>query len=172
MSQWVIGRLWLPTGCIQVCVSIYLIDFLNADCANHMPREANVRTTTQHSLRGRASSPASGAGFQNIICHKPSISDQSSFFKGVTLSHTFDMVCLILPGSIPSASGCEISFVGDGYHLSKWTVSLSGFLAGCLGFSSGIPNATAPTILESTGRFKVSLSFLSSKAPIQHDPTP
>jgi hypothetical protein len=58
------------------------------------------------------------------------------------------------------------------YHLSKWTVSPNGFLGGWLGFPSGIPNATAPTILESAGRFSVSLSLLSSKAPIQHDPTP
>jgi hypothetical protein len=29
-----------------------------------------------------------------------------------------------------SVAGCEISAVRDRYHLSKWTVSLSGFLAG------------------------------------------
>ena len=52
---------------------LYLIDFLNAEVANHIPRPANAATTSQHNHRGSGSPPARATGSLNIICRTPSM---------------------------------------------------------------------------------------------------
>ena len=58
---------------IQGRIATYLIDFLNAEWAIHMPKAAKARTTSQHNHRGSGFPPAIAAGSRNIIRRRPSI---------------------------------------------------------------------------------------------------